>query len=370
MVAACLLGLAVCAAPAQAAPDPPPTPALKLKAPDAAVRLFGASPPWLWLSALFAPAVENDRVVAVPVINTSTEDVKLTATFVPTNGLAMAHTPSLALSSVSGTAAGAANILASPGVSIPIPRGDTAQLKLALGSSSLPAGLYTGQLQFVATSNDKTITQSTSVEVRIRHSAVCALSVIVLGILLGRLSQLVYAPQMVARMQLFDRVLQLDQKIVGIADAAVQGQLLGRLNNIRAKLSDGDVDPAKLQAEFQTLADDVSRALLPPAAGAAAPQPEAGAPSQPNPAVRWISTGLRALAGVTLLPLQTVYNWLLPILVLITFVVLTIMFMVQQYGGTGTAETFGSGGIADYAGLFLAGVASEAIAGGLRAIKK
>jgi hypothetical protein len=40
---------------------------------------------------------------------------------------------------------------------------------------------------------------------------------------------------------------------------------------------------------------------------------------------------------------------------------------VAAVRGTGTAETFGAGGLADYAGL--AGVASEAIAGGLRAVK-
>ena len=46
-----------------------------------------------------------------------------------------------------------------------------------------------------------------------------------------------------------------------------------------------------------------------------------------------------------------------------------MVFMLQQYGGTGTAETFGAGGLTDYAALFLAGVASEAIAGGLRTVK-
>jgi hypothetical protein len=39
---------------------------------------------------------------------------------------------------------------------------------------------------------------------------------------------------------------------------------------------------------------------------------------------------------------------------------------VQNYGGS---ETFGAGGLADYATLFLAGVASEALVGGLRAVK-
>jgi hypothetical protein len=75
---------------------------------------------------------------------------------------------------------------------------------------------------------------------------------------------------------------------------------------------------------------------------------------------------LRILSGASPLPLQSVYDWLLPLMLLLTLFVATVLFMVQQYGGT---ETFGAGGIADYAGLFLAGVASEAITGGLRAIK-
>jgi hypothetical protein len=82
-----------------------------------------------------------------------------------------------------------------------------------------------------------------------------------------------------------------------------------------------------------------------------------------------ILQGFRILAGVTPLPLQSVYDWLLPFFVLLTLIALTVVFMLQQYGGTGAAETFGAGGLADYAGLFLAGIASEAIAGGLRTVK-
>ena len=72
---------------------------------------------------------------------------------------------------------------------------------------------------------------------------------------------------------------------------------------------------------------------------------------------------------VTPLPLESVYSRLLPALVLITLAALTVVFVLQQYGGSGTAEAFGAGGIADYAGLFLAGVASEAIASGLRSVR-
>lgn len=383
LVVAGLLGLTISAAPASAAPgDEQKQAVLKLKTPDAAVRLFGASPPWLWLSALFAPSVETDKVVAVPVTNIATQNanVKLSARFIPTNGLAMAHTPSLALSLISGSPAKATNMLAESAVAIPIPHGDTKQLKLELGSTSLPAGLYTGQIQFVADPDGapaEQITQITPVEVRIRHSALCALFVIVLGIGLGRLSQLVYAPQMLARLQLLDAVLELEAKLNGIADATRKAELQAKLVAFRAKLSDRNADPAKLQAELQALVDAITTANLPPTAAAVPtmlPEPTRKPPGRvkawTTAGIGWIGALLRALAGVTPLPLQTVYNWLLPILVLITFVALTITFMVQQYGGTGTAETFGSGGIADYAGLFLAGVASEAIASGLRAVKK
>jgi hypothetical protein len=68
--------------------------------------------------------------------------------------------------------------------------------------------------------------------------------------------------------------------------------------------------------------------------------------------------------------LGIVYEWLMAIFVVFTLVSLTVVFMLQQYGGsTGSAQTFGTGGLADYAALFLAGVASEAIVGGLRAVR-
>jgi hypothetical protein len=374
MFAACLVGLAICGAPAVlVASETQPKPVLKLKTPEAAVRLFGASPPWLWLSALFAPSVERDRVVAVPVINTSTENVKLTATFVPTNGLAMAHPPGLTLTQVSGAPPASRDILSNAAVPVGIPHGDTAQLKLELGSTDLPAGLYTGQIQFTAASDGQTadpITQITSVEVRIRHSAVCALFVILVGILLGRLSQLVYDPQMIARVQLLDWIHQLEPKIARISDGTARDSFKKRLDDLRVLLFGRTIDMAKLQADFQALEVLVNNALgTPPTTATIAPPPRPANASAPRRLASGIGTGLRILAGVTPLPLQTVYDRLLPFLLLLTLVTLVVVFMVQQYGGT-AAETFGAGGIADYAGLFLAGVASDAITGGLRAVKK
>jgi len=372
----CLLGLFACAAVAPANGETQTKPVLKLKTPDAAVRLFGASPPWLWLSALFAPSVERDKVVAIPVINTSTENIKLTATFVPTNGLAMAHPPGLTLADVSGASQASTDILANPAAPVGIPHGDTAQLKLVLGSTDLPAGLYTGQIQFKAESAGQAadpITQVTSVEVRIRHSAICALFVVLVGIVLGRLSQLAYDPQMIARVQLLDWIHQLEPKIAGVADVAVRAALKARLDNLRLRLFGRGVDAAKLQADFQTLEGDVNTNIGTPAIAATiAPAPPAADAPAPNRFVRGlkkIGTAFRILAGVTPLPLQTVYDRLLPFLLLLTLATLVVVFMVQQYGGA-AAETFGAGGIADYAGLFLAGVASDAITGGLRAVKK
>jgi hypothetical protein len=350
---------------------------LKLKTPDAGVRLFGANCRFgftCWLSALFAPTVVRDRVTAVPVINTSTEAVKLSAKFVPTNALAMARAPSLTLEEVPATGAAAKNMLANPAPTIdPIAIGDTKQLKLELGSTRLPAGLYTGQIQFQAestTGKAETITQIANVEVRIRDSAIWALLAILLGILLGRISQLVYDPKMTARVQLLDWIYQLESKIARVP-LANQAPLKQRLDSLRNRLFDRGADADALKAEFAKLETDVDNALS--GAGIAgmraiAPAPP-GAAAPPTAGGR-IANALRILAGVSTLSLQSVYDWLLPLLVLVTLFVLTVVFMTQQYGGTGTAETFGAGGIADYAGLFLAGVASEAITGGLRAIKQ
>lgn len=370
------------AAPLQSLPQPQPSnqlqtkSVLKLKAPDAGVRLYGAHCRLIcWLSALFAPAVFRDQVAAVPVINISSEPVILSAKFVPTNGLAMANAPALALDPVP-LAASAKNMLTDPNATALIASGDTVQFKLERGSTPpLPAGLYTGQIQFQAkpaTGNADPITQITTVEVRIRDSAIWALLTVVLGILLGRLSQLVYDPQVIARVQLLDWIHQIEPRIAGLPAGAGQPALKARLDDLRIRLFGRGVDAAALQADFRTLETDVNNAI----AGAGGPATVAIAPPVPGPGAPtplatggWISRVLRILAGITPLPLETIYDRLLPLLVLLTLVALTVVFMLQQYGGTGTAETFGAGGLADYTGLFLAGVASEAIAGGLRAVK-
>ena len=354
--------------------QPQPKTALRLKTPETGVRLYGAHCQLTcWLSALFAPAVERDRVAAVPVINTSTENVTLSAKFVPTNGLAMAQEPKLALDRVPPTAP-PTNLLG-PKATIRIASGDTAQLKLELTSTRLPAGLYTGQIQFQvepASGNADPITQITTVEVRIRDSAIWALLTIVLGIVLGRVAQLVYDPQVVARLQLLDWIHQLEPRIAGLPAGNAQSELKTRLDNLRIRLFSRGADAAALQTDFRALQNDVTNAITatggvaPAAIAPAAPAPE----GEQGPAiVAWIGRAFRILAGVTPLPLESIYDWLLPFFVLLTLVALTVVFMLQQYGGTGTAETFGAGGLADYAGLFLAGVASEAIVGGLRAVK-
>jgi hypothetical protein len=362
-------------APGQNSNPPQTTNALKLKAPDAGVRLLGANCRnrlTCWLSGVFAPTVVRDRVAAVPVINTSTESVQLSAKFIPTNGLAMGRPPGLTLQQVPAAAA-PKDMLTNPAGIGPIPSGETAQLKLELDSSRVPAGLYTGQIQFTAaptTGKAEPVTQITTVEVRIRDSAVWALLAVLLGILLGRVSQLVYDPKMIARVQLLDWIRQLEAEIARVP-AGGQAALKQRLDNLRNRLFDRGADADALKAEVVALQKDVDDALN--GAGIVPLRTVAPARTQatgPRAVGGQITNVLRILAGVSPLPLQSVYDWLLPVMLLVTLVVLTVVFMTQQYGGTGTAETFGAGGIADYAGLFLAGVASEAITGGLRAIKQ
>jgi hypothetical protein len=223
------------------------------------------------------------------------------------------------------------------------------------------------------------VTQIASVEIRIRDSAIWALLAVVAGLLLGRLAQLVYDPQVMAKVQLLDWIYQLDARIDQVPVAGGQAALRGRLQALRDLLFTRGADVTALRTALQTLENDVNTALGAPAPAA----PAAAAPAQggiianiPEPVRRLfrrigigIVQGFRILAGVTPVPLQSVYDWLLPFFVLLTLIALTVVFMLQQYGGTGMAETFGAGGLADYAGLFLAGVASEAIAGGLRAVK-
>jgi hypothetical protein len=365
--------------------QPPPPTGLRLKTPEAAVRLYGADCHRLCsLSALFAPAVERDRVAAVPVTNLSTQPVIVSVHFVPTNALAMAKAPQLALEPVP-TVAGAKNLLADPKATILVPNGDTAQLKLALQSTRLPAGLYTGQIEFHASpaaGNAVAITQIATVEMRIRDSAIWALLAVVAGLLLGRLAQLVYDPQVMAKIQLLDWIHQLEADIAQVPDAGARQDFTKRLKKLKDQLFSRSADVAALKTALDALQKEVDAARGVPAAAAKSPgvgveARGGGMAANILACIRGafrrigaaIAQGFRILAGVTPLPLQSVYDWLLPFFVLLTLIALTVVFMLQQYGSTGAAETFGAGGLADYAGLFLAGIASEAIAGGLRAVK-
>jgi hypothetical protein len=361
------LGLVLCSAPVLAEEKPVEKPVLKLTTPPAAVRLLGAHCRIsCWLSGLFAPAVVRDNVAAVPVTNTSKSPVEIKATFVPTNGLAMAQRPGyLTLEDRPGE-----NMMAENSPAIQLRDGDTAQLKLALKSTRLPAGLYTGQLKFEANApNAAPITQFTAVEVRIRDSAVWALLAVLLGIVLGRLAQLVYDPKVIERVQLLDWLHELEAK-VDLLQPVAQAYFKPKLADLKVQLLSRGIDSAALQLGFKALEREIDAAIN----AAAAPPAQASARTTPQQyswatAASGLGHALRVLAGVTPLPLASVYDWLLPVFVLLTLVALTVVFMLQQYGGTGTAETFGAGGLADYAALFLAGVASEAIAGGLRAVK-
>ncbi len=353
---------------------PQPTPdekvVLKLTAPMAPLRLFGANClTSCWLSGLFAPAVVREYVTEVPLSNAAKEPVTVTATFVPTNGLAMAQ--KLGYLTLEGSPG--ENMLGANHAAIQLPEGDTTQLKLALTSTQLPAGVYTGQVQFKATGpNADPVTQVTAVELRIRDSVLWALITVILGIALGRIAQLVYDPKVTARVQLLDWLNELEEK-VNLLPPSTQMTFKSQLAKLKIQLLSRSTDPTSLQSAFQALELQVEEAGSALSGGVAAPASvQTTVPQQRSrfsAATDAIRRALRVLAGVTPLSLPSVYDWLLPLFVLLTLVALATVFVLQQYGGTGTAETFGAGGLADYAALFLAGVASEAIAGGLRAVK-
>lgn len=346
-------------------------PATKITAPTTTLRLLGARCLTnCWFSSLFAPGVVRDAVTAIPVTN-DTPDSKITlaAEFVPTNGLAMTlPAADLALDDRNG------NKLVGAGTAkqIEVDSGSTVQLRFALASTRIPAGLYTGQLLFKASGpNTGQVVQATAVEIRIRDSALWPLLTVVFGILLGRLAQFVYDPNVTAKVQLLDWFYELENKVEGQVPAANRAAFETRLADLKLQLFSRGIDPASLQPAFLTLQNDINQAINPPPpAPAGGPAPQV-APAAANhaPAGGFIGRALRFLAGVTPLPVSSVYQTLLPIFVLVTLVALTVVFMLQQYGGSGTAETFGAGGLADYAALFLAGVASESIAGGLRTVK-
>jgi hypothetical protein len=343
---------------------------LKLTTPTTAVRLFGAHCTIAcWISGLFAPAVVRDRVAAVPVTNGSKDKIKVSAQLIPTNGLALAaNAPYLKLSSLSGQDM----VTSGNAPEIEVAAGETAQLKLEAASADLTSGLYTGQLQFRAVptaGSADAITQSAAVELRIRDSVVWALLTVVLGIVLGRVAQLVYDPKLMARMQLLDWLNELEARINRLSEPP-QSTLRTKLEALRAELFSRGVDPTSLQPKFQSLEIEVNAADPGhPAVAAAAAETGRAATSNGSKFANGIGAVLRMLGGVTPLSLRGAYNWLLPLFVILTLLALTVVFTLQQYGGSGTAETFGASGLADYVALFLAGIAAEAIAGGLRAVK-
>ncbi|WP_157091789.1 hypothetical protein [Methylobacterium nodulans] len=206
------------------------------------------------------------------------------------------------------------------------------------------------------------------VEFRIRASAFWALLTALCGIVLGRFSQLVYDPKVIARLQLLDWLNDIDRNLEGVTDPAQRAPLQIRLDSLRRRLAARTGDAASLQPEVYKLETDVdaARSSLGMATGSTfssvASQNTAKQIGRQLCFLRWV-------AGVSPVPLQDIYDWMLPVIVVLTLAALTIVFVLQQYGGSGTAETFGSGGLSDYAGLFLAGVASEVIVGGLRAVK-
>ncbi|MGO7301398.1 hypothetical protein ACC718_32850 [Rhizobium ruizarguesonis] len=312
-----------------------------------AVRLFGANcvPDGCILSAAFAPKIATERLAAVTVTNSGTQDLSVTPHFVPTNGAAIG---------VDGS-----GVLA-PLETLQLKPGETRSLKLAITDEGLWAGTYIGELMLTAP-NAAGI--ALPLEIHVRTSVVWAILAALCGIILGRLSQLVYDPKMVARVRLYDWLYELEEAIETITDQNVKAKLRKTLDVLRQKLVSRNADADALASQVAALASEIQQALQTTAAetGAAASVPQIRT-NMPEIALRW-------LAGVTPLPIDTVYARLMPALVLITLAALTIVFVLQQYGGSGTAETFGAGGLADYAGLFLAGVASEAIASGLRAVK-
>ena len=78
---------------------------------------------------------------------------------------------------------------------------------------------------------------------------------------------------------------------------------------------------------------------------------------------------MRVLGGIGAPPLGIVYSYLMPLMVLLTWILLTLVFVLNLYGGSGEAEVFGRDGLFDYLSLFLVGVASDALTKGLHTIQ-
>ncbi|MFS8038170.1 hypothetical protein ACI7BZ_14640 [Xanthobacter sp. AM11] len=355
--AALLAGLVLAAfGPSASAVAAEATATVRIEGPTL-VRLYGANcwTPGCWLSGLFAPIVRRENTAVVTVANSGTAPAILTPRFAPTNGLGVALDGNALLRAQSR---------------LEIPAGETGVLTLSLPGNTLSAGLYTGALS-LKTNDGKLL--AVPVEVRVRSSAVGALLAAVFGIVLGRLAQLTYDPKTIARLELLDQINALELDLAGIADEAQRTRLKAQLERLRRRISDRAADPVALKPEIAALAQEIMTARFPvPLPGGSqdesmatksAPLPQSAAPG-PGGAQRF----LLWLSGVSPVPLQFTYDVLMPILVLLTLVAVTCVFVLQQYGGAG-ADTFGAGGLADYASLFLAGIASEAIVGGLRKVR-
>lgn len=365
-------------AEAQASLTPQPKP-LDLKVPGPAVVLMGAKCITVncWLSSFFAPAILENAYAPIALTNTSDRDVMISARFFGTNGLGLEKLGTNL--TLAGVDSASQNLLAGTNPpKIPIKRGETAQLKLAL-MPGLPPGSYAGEIRLEVTAvMADPISKTLPITAKVRTSVTWVILAALLGILVGRLAQLVYDPRMILRVETLDWLNDIAVQIGGISDPAVQQRIAGQLKILRERLFERSVDTAALRLEIQTLEVQVRVAL----AGASqqlsddvtARNDASGselrrAPSWPASAGGLVGKLLRILAGVTPLPLPSVYGWLLPLFVLSSLAALTVVFVVQQYASGGTAETFGAGGIADFAAIFLAGVASDAIAGGLRNVK-
>ncbi|MRI57578.1 hypothetical protein D8770_27185 [Methylobacterium sp. DB1607] len=310
-----------------------------------AIRLLGANcfPHLCFVSAAFAPGITSDRVTAVVVTNDGNQTLSIMPTMIATNGPAIA-----------------ARAVLAPLETLRLEPGETRSLKIAVVDDGLSAGNYTGDLTFSAPGAAKVVVP---VEIRIRASAVWAILATLAGIVLGRLSQLVYDPKTVARLRLYDWLYELEGAIERTGGG--KEEFRRRLAALREQILARNADADALAPQIASLATDIRQDLQRATAGAST----SAAAQVPHFRTDMPRTLLRVLAGVTPLPLKGIYDTLMPLFVLITLAVLTVVFVLQQYGGSGTAETFGAGGLADYAGLFLAGVASEAIVNGLRTVK-
>ena len=325
-----VLAIALLGAPSPGSAETKET--LKVQIPTAPVRLLAADCITnCWLSGLFAPAVIRERVAALAITNASDVPVSLTAKLMPSNGLALEYLAGhLTLQGPDRN-----DVLAA---ATPLPAGETVNLKIAAAlGDGLPAGLYSAQLQLRATANvgaADPVAQAVAVELRVRDSAFWAVLAVLVGILVGRLAQLVYDPKLIARVQLLDWLYALRDRIDRLTDEALATQLRNDLMGLMRRLTGRGVDAATLQPEVTQLDFRITEAERPlqPAADLEVAGRQGALPPTPHllDPVAW---ALRVLAGVSPLPLSSVYDWLLPLLMLLTLAALTIVFVISAIRG-------------------------------------